>query len=89
MGYESNLSKWPNKDFGIEVWVARQGQYSYTKLFEKFNLAWYYAAYLHPVGAFNSICPSGYMNGISAIAGWYHRYDQIIFSQQFIPCPQA
>lgn len=89
MGYESNLKLWPNKDFGIEVWAARQGQLSYTKLFEKFDLAWYYASYLHPTGAFNSICPSGYMNGISAIMGWYHRYDQIIFSQQFIPCPQV
>lgn len=89
MAYESNLNNWPNKDFGIQVWVARLGQTSYTKLFEKFNLAWWFAADLHPLGSFNSICPSGYMNNVAAIAGWFHRYDQIIFSQQFIPCPQV
>jgi hypothetical protein len=87
--YETDLSKWPNKDFGIQVWVARFGQTSYTKLFDKLNLAWYYASDLHPLGAFNSICPSGYMNGVNAVLGWYHRYDQIIFSKQIIPCPQA
>jgi hypothetical protein len=34
---------------------------------------------------------SGYMNGVAALAGagWSHRYTQVIFSKQTIPCPQA
>ena len=87
--YESDLSKWPNHDFGLEVWVAQQGTFTYTKLFEKFDLAWYFASNYHPIGAYNSICPSAYMNNVNAIVGWFHRFDQIIFSKQMIPCPQA
>jgi hypothetical protein len=41
---------------------------------------------LHPP-AFNSVCPSAYMNNVPAVKGWYQRYDQLIFSKQFIPCP--
>jgi hypothetical protein len=83
------LAQWQNRDTRLEVWVARANQTTYTKLFSKADLAWYYASSLHPTGAFNSICPSAYMNNVPAVLGWHHRFDQVIFSRQFIACPQA
>ena len=90
------VSQWANKDAGLEVWVARAGQTAYTKLFQNSALAWLFGDRngnadpyeMHPP-AFNSVCPSAYMNNVAAALGWYHRYDQLIFSKQFIPCPQV
>jgi hypothetical protein len=81
------LDAWPEKDFAIEAWVAGATASEYTKIFEHHQLAWIYGSDVHPRGAFNSICPSAYMNNVAAVAGWSHRYDQIIFSKEPIPCP--
>jgi hypothetical protein len=56
------------------------------------SMAWLYGtdSDLHPPGAFNSICPSAYMNGVPAIVGqgWYQEYGQIILSKASVACPQ-
>jgi hypothetical protein len=83
------LSQVPFKDFGIEVWVARAGATTYTKIWNKMDYAWRYDSNGRHPPAFNAISPSGYMNGVAAAVGWYQRYTQFIFSKQFIPCPQA
>jgi hypothetical protein len=93
-------STWPYHDTTIEVWKCDPGETTYTKIFEKFNLAWFYytdsqtSAPNGPNGmfqppAFNEVAPSGYMNGVPATLGWTHDFTQFIFSQQFIPCPQV
>jgi hypothetical protein len=88
-----SVSQWPHQDFGLEAWVARSGETAYTKVFQNMAMAWEYGTdnNLHPPGAFNSICPSAYMNGVPSIAGqgWFQRYTQIILSKQFIACPQV
>jgi hypothetical protein len=90
------LGNWVNNDTVLEVWVARQSETSYSKVFENTALKWLYGDRdgdanpyeFHPA-AFNSICPSAYMNNVNAIngQGWYQRYTQIIFSKDWIPCP--
>ncbi|HEU4627065.1 MAG TPA: hypothetical protein VFS52_20050 [Steroidobacteraceae bacterium] len=90
------VSSWPYHDTTIEAWVARAGATSYTKVYEQFNLAWDYysqgngANGRHPP-AFNKIGPTAYMNSGAtpqpAVAGWSHKFTQMIFSKQFIPCP--
>ena len=35
-------STWPYHDTTIEVWKCDPGETTYTKIFEKFNLAWFY-----------------------------------------------
>jgi hypothetical protein len=88
------LGNWVNDDTTLEVWVARESETSYSKVFENTTLKWLYGDRdgdatpyeIHPA-AFNSVCPSAYMNTINSIVGWYHRFDQIIFSKGWIPCP--
>jgi hypothetical protein len=78
-----------HKDHGIEVWAAKTGETSYTKIWSKTNYAWYYDSNGRHPPAFNAIAPSGYMNNVNATTGWYQRYTQMILSKQFIPCPQV
>jgi hypothetical protein len=73
-----------NNDTLVEVWVAVQGATSYTKIWEQ-------AGVDLPFDNFhghNAVIASIYEGGEPG-TGWYHRYDQIIFSKQFIPCPQV
>jgi hypothetical protein len=86
------LSAWPYHDMTIEAWVARTGATAYTKVYEQFNLAWdYYTSGARHPAAFNKIGPTAYMNSGAtpqpAVAGWSHKFTQLIFSKQFIPCP--
>jgi len=84
-----NIADAPFHDTGLEVWVARTGEKTYTKVMDHNGFAWIFNTAIHPNGSFNSICPSGYMNNVNAVEGWFHRYTQLIFSKQFIPCPQV
>lgn len=80
-----------NFDTGIQVWVARQGATSYTKIWDKKNYAWAYDAnpgYGNPFG-FNIFTPSAYRNNVPSVTDWSIRWGQIIFSSQMIPCPLA
>ena len=80
-----------NFDTGIQVWAARQGETTYTKIWDKLNYAWAYDAnpgYGNPFG-FNIFTPSAYRNNVPAATDWWMRWGQIIFSTQMIPCPLA
>jgi hypothetical protein len=83
------LAQVPYKDFGIEVWVAREDETEYTKIWNKIDYAWRYDSDGHHPPAFNAINASGYMNGVPAAVGWTQRYTQMIFSKEFIPCPSV
>lgn len=91
----SNLSDPANpKETGIEVFVARAGQTTYTKIWDKKNYVWFYDAnYVDqspaPFG-WNWLNFTAFTGGSVAVPsahGYYHRHDQMIFSKQFIPCP--
>lgn len=71
---------------GIEVWVARAGATAYTRIWSKLDYVW---AYDTLANGFNMVKCSGYMNNVNAVTGWTQRYTQLIFSKNFIPCPQA
>ncbi len=81
-----------NKDTGIEVWAAREGATNYTKIWEKLDYAWLYNATSYSYGnqpGFNCFQFSTYRNGAKAVVPWWYRVGQVIFSKQFINCPQA
>jgi hypothetical protein len=80
------------RETGITVWVARAGATSYTKIWDKQNYVITYGSGsdILPWG-WNAFIPSGFMNSVPAAAGagWTHRFTQVIFSRQFVNCPQA
>jgi hypothetical protein len=77
------------KDTLFEAYAARPGQTDYELVFSQLNtISFSSTSNGHPFG-WNSIHPSNYMNGQSSSVQWYQRYDQFIFSHDFIPCPQA
>jgi hypothetical protein len=79
----------PNTDTGIEVWVARKGATSYTKIWEKKNYVFSFGQNdPWPLG-WNCLALNAYMNEVPAAQAFYHRYAQLIFSKQFIAVPQA
>lgn len=71
---------------GFQAWIALPGQTTYTKIWDKQDYVWCFQP--GPNG-WNSTAPSGYMNNVNAVAGWTQKFTQVIFSTQFIPCPQA
>ena len=86
-----------NKDTGVEVWVARAGETSYTKVvgvgqsLVDANQAFPFVFDtngLHP-SAWNAFLPTNYMNNAPSLRSFYQRFTQVILSKQFIPCPQA
>lgn len=83
---------WPNNgDTGVQMWVARQSELAngYVKVLDVADFPFNYdSGGLHPP-AWNLLKLSGYMNNVPAPVGWTHRFDQVILSQQFIPCPRA
>ena len=71
----------------IEVWRAIRGETNYTKIFEKLDhTAWFDGGFDK---AWNALICSTYHNGANINTDFYQRYDQIIFSKNFIPCPQV
>ena len=91
----NNIGNNPNvstgfKDTGIQIWVARAGVTSYTKIWDKQNYVWTFGETGDPSPwGWNCFIPSGYMNGVPASVTWTQKYAQIILSKNFIPCPQA
>ncbi|MDH4071869.1 MAG: hypothetical protein OEV41_02050 [Gammaproteobacteria bacterium] len=69
----------------IEVFAAHPGQTSYTRIWNQ----------TFPFDEFEwdnglaALLLSTYNNGANMPQQFYHRYDQIIFSKQMIPCPQV
>jgi len=84
------------KDTTVEVWVKRSGDSGYVLLYSKADLAWIFGDVgqgvysLHPPG-FNCFQPTGYQNvqdgQIPPRISYWYRFDQVIFSRQFIPAP--
>lgn len=79
--------QWGAADNGIEVWVARAGETSYTKIWDKLDYQLYFDT-RKPIG-WNAFQPSSYHNGQTMPQDFYQRYTQIIFSKSYIECPQA
>lgn len=81
----------PGTDSGgdtvVRVWKAEWGETSYTKIWDQDDVDLPYAAG-HPFGH-NAIICSGYQNQIDFTEEVWHRYAQIIFSHDFIACPQV
>lgn len=71
----------------VVVYAAREGVNTFTKIWDII-----YAANFDTGGSmrngWNGLLLSTYNNGLNNSEFW-HRYDQIIFSKQFIPCPQV
>ena len=69
----------------VNVYRYRAGDAGYTHIFARNDLAIDYSnAYRK---AWNAIILSGYFNGQSFPHEFYQRYDELIFSKQFIPPP--
>lgn len=81
----------PGRDQGadtlVQVWAAHPGEKSYTKIWDQPNVNLPFDS-VRPRGHNALIC-SGYLNKIDTGPGVFHRYAQIIFSLDPIPCPQA
>lgn len=78
-----------NADTLFEVWVDWDG----TKKVNDYIKIWDQPTVRLPYGTgfpfgHNAIIASGYMNGANFSQDIWQRYDQIILSKSFIPCPQ-
>lgn len=71
----------------IAVYAARQGEKAYTKIWDETYAIFHSTSPLIAEG-YNALICSIYQNGSNNSEFW-HRFDQIIFSKQFIPCPQV
>jgi hypothetical protein len=67
----------------VEVWAAIQGETEYTKIFDHDQVS---LSYNHK-NAHNALICSSYWNGYDLTEDISNRFDQIIFSKEFIPCP--
>ena len=69
----------------LNVYRHRAGENGYTQIFSRNDLAIdYQNAYLK---AWNAIIFSGYFNGFNFPEDFYQRYDEVIFSREYIPPP--
>ena len=73
-------------DTDITIYAARDNDASYTKIWESLNESIDYQDTYRK--AWNAALFSVYHNGIN-MPEFYHKYDQVIFSKNFIPCPSA
>lgn len=71
----------------FEAFAARDGDTDYETIFSSLIEINFSRTPNHPFG-WNAFQPSNYTNGQATSRQWYQRYDQIIFSHNFIPCPQ-
>lgn len=69
----------------IRVYAAHEGEKKYTKIWDMVWANRYGSG--HPFG-YNAIILSTYTNSQNCPSDFWHRYDQIILSHEFIPCPQ-
>lgn len=78
-------------DTAVQVWVARQSQLAsgYVKVFDAGEFPFAFDSSGRHPPAWNAITPTGYMNNVPAPVGWTQRYDQIVLSRSFVPCPMA
>ena len=69
----------------IEIYAAHEGETTYTKIWDMTWANDYGAG--QPFG-YNALILSTYHNGNDCPSEFWHRYDQIILSRAFIPCPE-
>jgi hypothetical protein len=74
-----------NSDTVVEVWAAHPGETTYTKIWDQRNVNLPFDV----IEGHGALICSGYMNGQNFGTDFYHRYCQLIFSKNFIPCPQV
>lgn len=72
----------------LRVYAARQGETTFTKIWDQIWALNFEQAGDLVANGYNALICSTYQNGLSNSEFW-HRYDQIIFSKAFIPCPQV
>ena len=72
----------------IRVYAAHEGVRSYTKIWDQLWSNAYENAPTLTASGYNALILATYQNGLNNSEFW-HRYTQIIFSKQFIPCPQV
>lgn len=76
-----------SSDTLVQVWAAHPGESRYTKIWDQPNVNLPFDQH-HPRGH-NAVICSGYLNRIDTGRGVYHRYSQLIFSLDWINCPQG
>lgn len=78
------------KDTLLEVFAARPGMTTYETIYSLQNTINFEngPSLGHP-RAYNAFQPSAYCNGLNSSTSWTQRYDQVIFSKNFIPCPMV
>lgn len=69
----------------VQVWAAHAGETSYTQIWNQNDVKLPFDV----IEGHSAVICSGYQNGLSFDTDVYHRYCQLIFSKNFIPCPQA
>lgn len=79
----------PANDTTFRMWMAGANDTNYFKVYDKTDYVWSFGENDPTPYGWSAFKPWGYMNGVPAVEGWYHRYDEIIFSKEFIPCPQV
>jgi len=72
----------------LRVYAAHPGQSAYTKIWDELWALNYENAPDFVANGYNALICATYQNGNNNSEFW-HRYAQIIFSKQFIPCPQV
>lgn len=78
----------------FEVWAAHEGVSSYTKIWDMIYPAHFDQGTSSSGAPFrngwNALMLSAYSNGYAGnpLSEFIERYDQVIFSKQFIPCPK-
>jgi hypothetical protein len=84
----------PDSQIGNANYGGAYHDRGYMKLWTVSDYVWGFGgavsgAYPEEAAAegFNAMICSGFMNDVPAVAGWYHRYDQIIFSKAFVNPP--
>ena len=80
------------QDMTIEMWVAKQGETQYTKIFSENRLSWRWQANDGTDAAikgWNAVRLTSYANEEPFTTEAYHDFDQVILSHDFIPCPQV
>lgn len=69
----------------LEIWAAHEGETAYTKIWnQEYGLSAYQAR-----NGLQALILSVYNNDNSFPQQFYHRYAQVIFSKNSIPCPQV
>jgi len=70
----------------IQVYGAHEGETVYTRIWDDIYTNRYDSGY--PFG-YNALILSSYNNGNNCPSEFWHRWAQVIFSKEFIPCPQV